>query len=226
MRALPPLTAMALLAAALTGCARHRTPPPAPVTLTAPPTLKQTPLYTPDLAPAVPSPPPLPGTVESTKKVEPAPPAQPDPNAIRKAVRVTKAAGAEKGTGESEAAAAPSAEKQAPATPPPPPAATQQASAKDPSVLESAKSPIGELTAGSTEDSAETKREAVDLIQSSRKGVQGIKRALSSDETKTLAQINRFLDQAQKALDNGDSDGAYTLATKAKVLLDELTGGS
>jgi hypothetical protein len=31
------------------------------------------------------------------------------------------------------------------------------------------------------------------------------------------------LKQAQQALDNGDTDGAHTLATKAKLLLDELT---
>jgi ribosomal protein S20 len=38
----------------------------------------------------------------------------------------------------------------------------------------------------------------------------------------TAAQIRTFLKQAEQAMDNGDMDGAHTLATKAKLLLDEL----
>jgi ribosomal protein S20 len=51
----------------------------------------------------------------------------------------------------------------------------------------------------------------------------GIKRPLSTDEQVTAAQIRTFLKEAQQALDAGDTDGAHTLATKAKLLLDELT---
>jgi hypothetical protein len=46
---------------------------------------------------------------------------------------------------------------------------------------------------------------------------------LSADEKVTVAQTRTFLSQAQKALDSGDADGAHTLATKARLLLDELT---
>ena len=46
---------------------------------------------------------------------------------------------------------------------------------------------------------------------------------VSTEEKATAAQIHNYLKQAQQALDNGDTDGAHLLATKAKVLLDELT---
>jgi ribosomal protein S20 len=67
------------------------------------------------------------------------------------------------------------------------------------------------------------KRETADLIGGTEQGLSGIKRSLSTEEKVTAAQIRTFLKQAQQALDNGDSDGAHTLATKAKLLLDELT---
>ena len=86
--------------------------------------------------------------------------------------------------------------------------------------------PIGELTAGPSTDTTESRKQAVDLIQNTQRGVNGLHRNLSGDESKTLTQIRSFLLQAQHALHNGDVDGAYTLATKAKVLLTELTGSS
>jgi ribosomal protein S20 len=61
------------------------------------------------------------------------------------------------------------------------------------------------------------------MISETQQGLNGIKRSLSNDEKSTAAQIRNYLKQAQQALDNGDSDGAHLLATKAKVLLDELT---
>ena len=45
---------------------------------------------------------------------------------------------------------------------------------------------------------------------------------LTDAETKTAAQIREFLKQAREALATGDTDGAHTLANKAKVLLSEL----
>jgi len=51
----------------------------------------------------------------------------------------------------------------------------------------------------------------------------GIKRTLSTDEQLTSTQIKTFLTKAKQALADNDLDGAQTLATKAKVLLDELT---
>ncbi len=86
-----------------------------------------------------------------------------------------------------------------------------------------AASPIGQLTTGDTALGERTKHETADLIGATQQGLNGIKRPLSTDEKVTATQIKTFLRQAQQELDNGDSDGAHTLATKARLLLDELT---
>jgi hypothetical protein len=84
-------------------------------------------------------------------------------------------------------------------------------------------SPIGQLTTGDSAMGEKTKHEATDLIGTTEQGLNGIKRSLSTDEKTTATQIRNYLKQAQQALDNGDADGALGLATKAKLLLDELT---
>ena len=84
-------------------------------------------------------------------------------------------------------------------------------------------SPIGQLTTGDSALGERTKHETADLIGETQQGLTGIKRSLSPEEKVTATQIRTFLKQAQQALDNGDTDGAHTLATKAKLLLDELT---
>jgi hypothetical protein len=82
---------------------------------------------------------------------------------------------------------------------------------------------IGQLTAGPTPDTSGSRQQAATLIDSTQRGVNSL-RNLNGDQNKTVVQIRSFLDQAQRALHNGDVDGAHTLATKAKTLLDELTG--
>jgi hemerythrin-like domain-containing protein len=52
--------------------------------------------------------------------------------------------------------------------------------------------------------------------------LKGITRSLSPQEHKTASQVSNFLQQARDALRNQDVDAAHTLATKAKLLLDEL----
>jgi len=84
-------------------------------------------------------------------------------------------------------------------------------------------SPIGQLTTGDSALGERTKHETADLIGETQQGLNGIKRSLSPEEKVTATQIRTFLKQAQQAMDNGDTDGAHTLATKAKLLLDELT---
>jgi hypothetical protein len=84
-------------------------------------------------------------------------------------------------------------------------------------------SAIGQLTTGDSAMEEKTKRATVDLIAETEQGLAGIKRPLSTEEKVTAAQIHTFLKQSQQALENGDTDGAHGLATKAKQLLDELT---
>jgi hypothetical protein len=79
---------------------------------------------------------------------------------------------------------------------------------------------IGQLSTG--EPGTETK-DVEDSIAATEYGLKQITRPLSTSEQKTVAQIREFLKQARAALDSGDSDGAGTLALKAKVLLSELS---
>jgi hypothetical protein len=83
-------------------------------------------------------------------------------------------------------------------------------------------SAIGKLTTGDSASGERTKHETSDLIGATQQGLIALKRALSNEEKATAGQIHNYLKQAQQALDNGDADGAHLLATKAKVLLDEL----
>jgi hypothetical protein len=95
-----------------------------------------------------------------------------------------------------------------------PPAQLQQAATGN--------SAIGQLTTGDSASGERTKHETADLIGTTQQGLLAIKRALSNDEKTVAGQIHNYLKQAQQALENGDADGAHLLATKAKVLLDEL----
>jgi hypothetical protein len=91
---------------------------------------------------------------------------------------------------------------------------SQQASIASPAV-----SAIGQLTTG---DPVDVRQQTDASIESTEKSLNSINRSLSDQELKTAAQIREFLKEARTALTAGDIDGAHTLATKAKVLLDEL----
>jgi ribosomal protein S20 len=101
-----------------------------------------------------------------------------------------------------------------------PPSTTQQASTGQPSEI----SPIGQLSTAGDTASTVPRQKVQDQITSTEKGLNGItKRSLSSDEQATVTQIRTFLEKAKQALAQDDLDGAQTLLTKAKLLLDELT---
>ena len=219
-------TLAALLLASLAGCAsmHHRKVVQAPVTEPEAPELSQTPLYSPEMSENNPKTPSLPpATTPQAVVAAPEPPPQ-KPKKQRKVKPVTPPpakAGETEVAGPTAASgggattsgmdgASGAAEKKAPET---------QAHAGN----SAAPSPIGELTAGDSAAAAQTSRQAEDLIKLTQDGVDKIKRTLTADEKKTVAEIAAFLKKAQQALQNGDVDGAYGLATKAKLLLDELT---
>jgi outer membrane biosynthesis protein TonB len=83
-------------------------------------------------------------------------------------------------------------------------------------------SPIGQLSAAGESTNAPRRHQILDEINSTESGLNDIKRPLSRDEQTTAAQIRTFLAKATDALNQEDLDGAHTLVTKAKVLLDEL----
>ena len=216
MRAKNLSSSLALIAVLCIGC-HHNPAPPAQAqapplqtgkgTLSQPQTTQQAektdkPLASPLPQPSAQSVPIPPPTTKKVKhKVKP-PPAKPGDNAQ------TAAAATSGGT---------AAQPASTATPQSVPA-QQQASAPG-----AAASPIGQLTIGDSALGEKTKKETADLINGTEQGLNGIKRSLSTDEKSTAAQIRNYLKQAQQALDNGDTDGAHNLATRAKLLLDELT---
>jgi outer membrane biosynthesis protein TonB len=218
MRAVTAYSSLALLAIFCTSCSHHKTSPPvqaqAPTLQTGKGTLnpqndsQQQEKATPPLASPLPQP--------SSQSV-PLPP--PPPKKVHHRVKTvpkpadTAQAPAATASGTAAEPVASGGETSAQTTP------AQQAAADH----VGAASPIGQLTTGDSAMGEKTKHETADLINGTQQGLNGIKRPLSTDEKTTAAKIRTFLNQAQQALDNGDTDGALTLATKAKLLLDELT---
>jgi hypothetical protein len=103
------------------------------------------------------------------------------------------------------------------------PATTQTQTASNASSAPADASPIGQLSSTGEGVNTEGRHSIEQLITTTESGLNNIKRSLSSDEQLTATQIKTFLAKAKQALTENDLDGAQTLATKAKVLLDELT---
>jgi ribosomal protein S20 len=108
--------------------------------------------------------------------------------------------------------------KPAPKTAPVPEPAQIASVTPPPSPEETA---IGALTAGG-ETNPQTKQEAADLITSSEKRLNALPAQKAEDEKAQVSKVKNFLKDAQDALKTGDAEGAKTLATKAKLLLDDM----
>lgn len=80
---------------------------------------------------------------------------------------------------------------------------------------------IGALTAGG-EAAPEKYQKAEALIAELEKRIAALAPATAEQEKPAIARVRYFEDEAQKALKSGDADGAVILATKAKLLLDDL----
>ena len=80
---------------------------------------------------------------------------------------------------------------------------------------------IGALTAGGT-DAPQNKREAQDLIGALERRVNALPQAIKDSLRLQLLQVRNFQKAAETSLNAGDAEGALTLATKAKLLLDDL----
>jgi hypothetical protein len=226
-----PSVAASLLIPALSGCVylHKSTPPPVPITAEAPTVMAPplAPLYTemsqndPAL-PELPAPPP-PGA-------QPAPPpASIIVATVKKPARVSRRRKREVEVAERETREREAREKEISATvtpdtnPPPAEGQIAKVTAPTPKGDTAAPTSIGQLTAAPSPESGGSRQQATDLIDATQRGVNSLHN-LNGDQTKTVAQIRSFLDQAERALHNGDLDGAQTLATKAKTLLNELTG--
>jgi hypothetical protein len=236
-RRISSLTSVAatLLIPALSGCAylgvHKQTPDPIPIIAQAPSLLTgpvapltlmatdsdpQLPeLPAPPMPNAQPSPPPESEIVDTSRK--------PARSGRRRGHKGTEVEVAERETHERELLH----EKDTPPAESTPPVLDQNVKVTAPTPTGDTAQPtsIGQITAGPTQDTSESRQEATKLISTTEKGVNSL-RNLNGDQNKTVAQIRSFLEQAQRALHNGDVDGASTLATKAKTLLDELTGST
>lgn len=211
MRAFKTSAALSLLVVLCTGCPFRKASPPPPQAQAPPLQSGKETLSPPKTEPqekatsplASPLPPP------SAQNVPLPPP--PPPKKVRHRVKTTKPA--ETPQTAAGAATTPGSQTTAQSTVPQAPVAEHPATV----------SPIGQLTTGDSASGERTKHETADLIGGTQQGLNAIKRALSEEEKATAAQIRTFLKQAQQALDSGDNDGAHGWATKAKLLLDELT---
>lgn len=105
-----------------------------------------------------------------------------------------------------------------------PPADVPVAVAAAPTPAESA-SAIGELTPGGDQD-PQTQKEAADLIASNEKRLAALSAGVVRTQAALVSNVRNFQRQAQQALHTGDAGGAKTLATKGKLLLDDLEKGA
>lgn len=80
---------------------------------------------------------------------------------------------------------------------------------------------IGALTSGG-EANPKSQQEAAEMIAANEKRLNGLSAQVSEEQKPQISKVKNFQRQAQEALNSGDVEGAKTLATKAKLLLDDL----
>jgi hypothetical protein len=81
---------------------------------------------------------------------------------------------------------------------------------------------IGSLTTTGATTDPQAKQDAADLITSNEKRLGALSQQKLDDEKAQVNTARNFQKQAQEALSSGDAEGAKTLATKAKLLLDDI----
>ncbi|WP_263368763.1 hypothetical protein [Edaphobacter bradus] len=82
-------------------------------------------------------------------------------------------------------------------------------------------SAIGSLSTGG-DSSPRSQQEAAEMIAAIEKRLNGLPSQTAEAQKTQISKIKNFQKQAQDALTSGDIEGAKTLATKAKLLLDDL----
>jgi hypothetical protein len=99
----------------------------------------------------------------------------------------------------------------------PAPAPVQVAAAEPPP----AAAVIGSLTTGGAAAPAEQQKAGASIAEVEKR-LASLPAATLDAQKDGMARVRNFLKQAHDALSSGDADGAMTLATKARVLLDDL----
>lgn len=80
---------------------------------------------------------------------------------------------------------------------------------------------IGDLTAGGATN-PEAQHEAASLIRTIQIRLNALSPQIARRQRTQVNRVRNFWKQAQEALNSGDVEGATNLATKAKLLLDDL----
>ena len=80
---------------------------------------------------------------------------------------------------------------------------------------------IGALTAGG-EQNPRTQQEATELIAANERRLNELSTDAAKTQSPLVSKARNFQRDAQQALKSGDAEGAKTLATKGKLLLDDL----
>jgi hypothetical protein len=203
----------------LAGCRHKALPPPPPAAQAPPITPSSITVITP-----LPSVPP-----QSKADVQPARPEQPAPQPVAKPVKRPRRLrrkpstvdSAQASGADSNPAPTPAAAGGAPGTTTTTPAGTIPAPGT--STAEEAAPALGQLSAGTAISSAERTR-ILGEIQVQETRLLKVKTSGSADVLAMQVQIRTFLAKARQAVAENDLDGAQTLNTKARVLLDELQG--
>jgi hypothetical protein len=80
---------------------------------------------------------------------------------------------------------------------------------------------LGTLSTGDDEET-QGQQPVRDLIASIVKRIAALPAKVADAQKRQVKQVKNFLDQAEKALNSGDAAGANNLATKARLLMDDL----
>jgi hypothetical protein len=153
------------------------------------------------VVPVIPPPAPVAVTNDATPKTPPLLPSETPPPAPMATVPVVPAAPAKKAKKTKPTAATAAPNEVATATPP--------------SVA------IGSLSEDG-ESISQSRKSVAELIAANAKRLGALSADVKDKEKDQIVRVQNFQADAQKALSSGETEGALTLATKAKVLLDEI----
>lgn len=144
---------------------------------------------------------------------------EPNPKKTKKQrTRSVASSGAAPGT-TAVSAQAPASATAAPAVPPAP--LPEQAAATVPASPAAQQDSIGVFTVGG-DQSPRNKQEAAALIAANERRLGAMGGERGHVDPSLLSKVRNFQKEAEQALQSGDAEGAKTLATKGKLLLDDL----
>lgn len=182
-------------------------------------------------APALSTPPPLVETPKAGLPPVPVLQEEPKPKKTKKRIRPTQTASAG-GAGVPTTGAA---DKPAGATAPTAGSTATGGKAADAATAGSAAESAAETSAVPASDfgvfsvggeqNPNSKRDATDLIANNDRRLSGLGAATIRTQAALVSKVRTFQRDAQQALGSGDTEGAKTLATKGKLLLDDLERG-